>query len=47
MALKPESIKLEGKVSMQLCDENGCVAPRDYPFTATYRQDVLTAEAEA
>ena len=38
---KPESIKLEGKVYMQLCDEKGgCAMPADYAFTAKYRPDV-------
>ena len=34
---KPEDVKIEGKVNMQLCDENGCAAPKDYAFTATYQ----------
>ena len=37
---KPEAVKIEGKVNMQLCDANGCVMPKDYAFTATYRPDV-------
>ena len=36
---KPEGIKIEGKVVMQLCDDNGCVMPKDYKFTATYDPD--------
>jgi suppressor for copper-sensitivity B len=36
---KPETIKIEGKVNMQLCDASGCVAPKDYPFTAGLRAD--------
>jgi thiol:disulfide interchange protein DsbD len=43
--IKPESVKLEGKVAMQLCDENGCVMPKDYKFTANYQPDV-TPEKE-
>ena len=42
--VKPDSIKLEGKVYMQLCDDNGCALPRDYAFTATYRPDVRAEE---
>ena len=42
--VKPDSIKLEGKVYMQLCDDNGCALPRDYAFTATYRPDVRAVE---
>ncbi len=37
---KPESLKIEGKVYMQLCDENGCAMPKDYAFTATYQPKV-------
>jgi hypothetical protein len=39
--VKPETVKLEGKVKMQLCDATGCLAPKDYPFTAS-----LTANAK-
>ena len=42
---KPESVKIAGKVLMQLCDENGCAFPKDYEFTAKYRPDVA-AEKE-
>ena len=38
--IKPERVKIEGKVYMQLCDHNGCVPPKDYPFSATFRPDV-------
>ncbi len=34
---KPESLKIAGKVAMQLCDDNGCVMPKDYAFTASYQ----------
>jgi suppressor for copper-sensitivity B len=34
---KAESLKIEGNVYMQLCDENGCAMPKDYAFTATYQ----------
>ena len=37
---KPESLKIEGKVLMQLCDHNGCVMPREFPFAAVLRPDV-------
>ncbi len=37
---KPEAVKIEGKVNMQLCDAMGCVMPKDYAFAAKYRPDV-------
>lgn len=30
-----ESLEIKGKVNMQVCNQNNCFAPRDYPFTAT------------
>lgn len=36
----PETVKIEGKVRVQLCDANGCAQPKDYPFLATLRPDV-------
>ena len=36
---KLESVKVAGKVVMQLCDDNGCVMPKDYKFTAAYDPD--------
>jgi len=38
--VRPETVKIQGKVNMQLCDANGCVQPKDYPFTAELRPDV-------
>ncbi len=29
-----ESLEIKGKVNMQVCNQNNCFAPRDYPFTA-------------
>jgi thiol:disulfide interchange protein DsbD len=43
--VKPEGVKIEGKVMMQLCDENGCVMPKDYKFNATYQPNA-TPEKE-
>jgi suppressor for copper-sensitivity B len=37
---RPEAVKIQGKVNMQLCDAKGCVQPKDYPFTAVLRPDV-------
>lgn len=37
---KAETIKLQGKVKMQLCDAIGCAQAKDYPFTATLRPDI-------
>lgn len=34
--VRPETVKIEGKVFAQLCDARSC-DPRDYPFTATLR----------
>ena len=36
----PQKVKIEGKVLMQLCDDNGCAMPKDYAFTAKYQPDV-------
>ena len=38
--VKPEAVKIEGKVNVQLCDAKGCVQPKDYPFSAALRPDV-------
>ena len=38
--VKPETVKIEGKVNMQLCDAKGCAQPKDYPFAAVLRPDV-------
>jgi suppressor for copper-sensitivity B len=37
--VKPDSLKIEGNVYMQLCDKSGCVAPKDFPFTAELQAD--------
>ena len=29
-----ETLEIKGKVNMQLCNQNNCFAPRDYPFVA-------------
>ncbi len=29
-----DSLEIKGKVNMQVCNQNNCFAPRDYPFTA-------------
>ncbi len=44
---KPDSVKIEGKVVMQLCDDNGCVMPKDYAFTATYQPDAALEKEPA
>ena len=44
---KPESVKIAGKVVMQLCDDNGCVMPKDYKFTATYQPDAAPEKEPA
>jgi thiol:disulfide interchange protein DsbD len=38
--VKPETVKIEGKVNVQLCDAKGCVPSKNYPFTAALRADV-------
>jgi suppressor for copper-sensitivity B len=39
--VRPDSVKLQGKVRVQLCsDREGCAMPRDYTFTASLRADV-------
>ena len=43
---KPDAVKIDGKVAMRLCDDNGYVMPKDYKFTATYQPDA-TPEKEA
>ena len=45
--VKPETLKIEGKVNMQLCDAKGCAQPKDYPFTATLRADVQAVKVAA
>jgi thiol:disulfide interchange protein len=42
--VRPESVVINGKVKMQLCDKNGCVQPTDYPFSATLRPDVAAVK---
>ena len=37
--VRPETVKLQGNVKMQLCDDNGCAQPNPYPFSATLRPD--------
>ncbi|MGO9111756.1 MAG: cytochrome c biogenesis protein CcdA [Thermoguttaceae bacterium] len=38
--VKPETLKIDGSVNMQLCDAKGCAQPKDYPFSAALRTDV-------
>ena len=37
-AMRPEAVKIHGSVKMQLCDANGCVREKDYPFSAALRR---------
>ncbi len=38
--VRAETVKIQGKAKMQLCDANGCAQAKDYPFSATLRPDV-------
>ena len=38
--VRPEAVKVQGNVKMQLCDDNGCAQPNPYPFSAALRPDV-------
>ncbi len=42
--VKPEAVKIDGKVNVQLCDAEGCAQPKDYPFTAGLRPDVAAVQ---
>ncbi len=42
--VKPEAVKIDGKVNVQLCDAEGCAQPKDYPFTAGLRPDVAVVQ---
>lgn len=43
--VKPETVKIEGKINVQLCDAKGCAQPKDYAFSATLRPDVQAVVA--
>ena len=43
----PKSLKIRGQINVQACDANACLPPRDVPFTAGLRTDVVLAAAEA
>jgi thiol:disulfide interchange protein len=45
--VRPDAVKLQGKVRVQLCDAKGCAMPRDYLFTAGLRTDVKPVAVSA
>lgn len=43
----PTSLKIEGKINVQACDDNACLPPKNYPFTATLGEGVEVEEQPA